>query len=150
MRVSERGLSLIRQYEGFESRPYICPAGKKTIGFGHVMTADEVCAEDGISEDYANILLKQDIALVEAAFDDLIQVVVSQNQYDALAALAYNIGIHAFEKSTLLELLNEKDFSGAVRQFGRWIYAGGKPLGGLEARRNAEMELFLEKSTIIV
>ena len=150
MHVSERGLALIRQYEGFSATPYLCPAGKNTIGYGHVILTGEVYADGCISENQANDILKQDVRSVEVALNNLLKVEILQNQFDALGAFTYNIGANAFEKSSLLAFLNAGDYDKAAAQFGRWVYGGGKILSGLQSRRGAEMALFLEKSIVTV
>jgi len=131
MKTSEQGLALIRKNEGFSAKMYFCPAGKPTIGYGHVISADENFPTGGISEYDAKIILIQDVSQAEQALNRLIKVTISQNQFDALAAFTYNIGIGAFENSTLLRLLNDGDIAGASHEFSRWVYANGKILGGL-------------------
>ncbi len=68
---------------------------------------------------------------------------INQSQFDALVSLAFNIGVNALAKSTLLKLLNNKDYAGAASQFGRWVYANKKRLPGLVKRREDEKQLFL-------
>lgn len=142
MCVSEQGLALIRQFEGFSTIPYICPAGKETIGFGHVIKAEEWFAAEGISQEQANILLKQDVSVAERAIRRFVTTAVTQGQFDALASFIYNIGSKAFEKSTLLRYLNTGKPDAAASEFGRWVYAGGRKIPGLIRRRAAESLLF--------
>jgi lysozyme len=68
---------------------------------------------------------------------------LTQNQFDALVSFSFNVGVHAFSKSTLLKKLNREDYKGAKREFRRWVYAGGRRLQGLVNRRNQEAQLFL-------
>src|SRR5258706_6018694 len=128
MRISEQGMALIRQSEGFSVTPYICPAGKRTIGYGHVIQAGENYPACGINEGEAEAILLQDISKTEQAVSRLVTVNLAQNQFDALVSFAYNIGINAFEKSTLLRLLNAGETGACAGQFGRWVYGGGKRL----------------------
>lgn len=72
-------------------------------------------------------------------------VPLSQNQFDALVSLVYNIGETAFSNSTLLKKLNAKDYQGAADQFPRWNKGGGQVLKGLVRRRADERDLFLKK-----
>jgi lysozyme len=144
MRISERGLALIRESEGFSATVYLCPAGKPTIGYGHVVEDGEDFSAGGIRVDQAETLLIQDVAVAERAVSRLVTVEVSQNEFDALVVFAYNIGIHAFEKSTLLRFLNAGDKQAAAAQFGHWVYGGGVILAGLVNRRAAETALFNE------
>lgn len=143
MQISERGIALLKQSEGFSGVPYLCPAGKRTIGYGHVIKDGEDFS-DGISQTQAEDILKQDVNAAERAVDRLVEIDLTQNQFDALAVLTYNIGVGAFESSTLLKCLNAGDLQGAVAQWKRWIYANGKVLDGLVTRRAAEVALFLE------
>ncbi|RPI74763.1 MAG: lysozyme, partial [Desulfobacteraceae bacterium] len=71
---------------------------------------------------------------------------LSQNQFDSLVSLVYNIGAGAFERSTLLRLLNQGDYTGAANQFCLWNKAGGKILPGLIKRRCEETLLFLKEN----
>lgn len=140
--ISEQGIVLLKRFEGFSAKPYLCPAGKWTIGYGHVIGAGEKFPPGGLTEEEANQLLKQDVKMTENALNQLIKVDISQNQHDALVSLVYNIGIQAFEKSTLLKFLNQNNLEMAARQFGRWVYAGGEKMEGLIRRRSAEYLIF--------
>lgn len=160
--VSENGLALIKRFEGFSATPYLCPAGKWTIGYGHVISPHLLRGPVTIEE--AEALLKNDLVAVESAINRLVTAPLTQNQFDALCSLIYNIGVGAFAASTLLKLLSSRAhaqhgtdtgssdskkldtglrrYDEAAKQFLRWVYAGGKRLPGLEVRRQAEMELF--------
>jgi len=97
-----------------------------------------------ITKDRAEQLLAEDISRFEPEGDRLVKVPISQNQWDALMSFTYNLGAANLESSTLLKLLNAKDFQGAAAQFPRWNKAGGKVLNGLVKRRAAEQALFSE------
>jgi len=140
--TSDRGLNLIRHYEGFSSKPYLCAGGRWTIGYGHVILPDETFTE--ITEDEAIVLLSRDVMEAEGAVDILVKVPLNQNQFDALVSFVYNLGSGNLKSSTLLKLLNASDYDGAAKQFDRWVYAGGRQLLGLIARRKAEEDLFNE------
>lgn len=141
MRVSQTGIELIKKFEGFSAELYFCPAGKRTIGYGHVIRQNERLP-DIITPEEAETLLKQDVIVCEAAIRALVKVELRQPELDALASFIYNIGSKAFEKSTLLRFLNKNDRLGAAGQFYRWVYAGGRKMAGLQARRAAEAQLF--------
>ena len=79
----------------------------------------------------------------EKAVNDSVTALLNQNQFDALVSFTYNVGIQAFKDSTLLRLLNKKNYRGAAQQFERWVKAGKKTLPGLVSRRKEEKELFL-------
>jgi len=143
MKISEQGLALLKQSEGFSATPYICPAGKSTIGYGHVIISGEEFT-DSISKEQAETIIIQDVNTSEQAVSRLVKIPLNQNQFDALVVFVYNIGIEAFEKSTLLKDLNAGNIPAALLEWGRWVYGGGKILEGLVARREAEKALFLQ------
>jgi GH24 family phage-related lysozyme (muramidase) len=138
--INAAGLELIKTAEGLKLEAYLCPNGIWTIGYGHT---NEVSAGDRISEAEAESLLKQDITEFESVVSDVVKVPVNSNQFSALVAFVFNVGGNAFQKSTLLRLLNQSDYSGAADQFLRWDKADGRSLPGLTARRQAERALFL-------
>lgn len=145
-KISNKGLELIKEFEGFSSVAYLCPAKIPTIGYGNTFWEDgrKVRLGEQISKTKALELLEfvanRDFA---NKIFPLIKVEVSQNQFDAMVSLAYNIGVGAFSNSTLLKKVNAKDFTGAGNEFLKWDKAGGKPLSGLTRRRQREKELFL-------
>lgn len=144
MNASPQAINLIKKWEGFAPKAYLCPAGKLTIGYGHVLKTPRGKGEgELIGEREATTLLMADIAKVEAALIKYVRVPLTQNQMDALVSLVFNIGIAAFSRSTLLKLLNNGDYSGAAQQFTRWIYIDKTASNGLLRRREAERELFL-------
>lgn len=142
MHISETGLALIRQFEGFSAKAYPDPAhGWKvpTIGYG---TTAGVKMGDTITKDRAEELLREDVRRFEAQVLRLVKVPLTQGQHDALVSFVYNLGAGNLSNSTLLRLLNAGDYAGAAAQFDRWVYASGKKLAGLVKRRAAERALF--------
>ena len=139
MKLSNRGKSLIKKYEGLRLTAYKCPAGVWTIGYGH--TAG-VFAGQKISEKQADEFFDKDIKQFEDAVNSLVKVPLKQGQFDALVSFVYNVGKTAFANSTLLKLLNQKKYTAAANQFTRWVYANGKKLQGLVKRREEEKFLF--------
>ena len=117
-----------------------CPAGVLTIGYGHT---NNVRLDDVLTQDEAEKLLDIDIKIKENELNKLIKVPVTQNQYDALISFVFNLGVVNLKNSTLLRLLNQKNYKGAAQQFDRWVYAGNKVLASLVKRRAEEKELFL-------
>lgn len=142
--VSPTGLALIRSCESFSPKVYLCPAGKPTIGYGHVVRGDVDRFPQPISRDQAEALLVEDLAPVEiylgAVFPSL-----NQGEFDALASFCFNVGLGAFEKSTMFARLKAGDKAGAASQFERWVHGGGRVLPGLIKRRAAERDLFLSE-----
>lgn len=151
MTVNGRGYDLIKRFEGFSPKRYLCPAGKPTIGYGHVILPGERFDAE-ISEGFADKLLRNDAARFERRVMELVTGGANENQISALVSFAYNAGIAALRDSTLLRLFNAGDAKGAAEQFLRWTKytdpetGEKKELPGLAARRQAEKELF-EKET---
>ena len=138
--------NLIKKYEDFSSKPYKCSAGVPTIGYGSTfyLNGNKVTMKDSpISEEVALSILFSVVEDFSKKVEKLLKVSVNQNQFDALVDFAYNLGIGNLQKSTLLKLINNKDFVGASKQFKLWNKANGKVLNGLTKRRKEEEELFL-------
>ena len=143
MKPSERGLALIRQFEGLRLAAYKCSAGISTIGWG---TTKGVKMGMEITRDEADRLLLEDAQRFADHVKALVKVPLNQNQTDALVSFVYNVGPAAFGKSTMLKLINQGLLEDAANQFLRWNRAGGQVLAGLTRRRIAERELFLRAS----
>jgi len=139
MIISKNGLDLIKQFESLQLKAYKCSANVWTIGYGHTKNVKE---GDRISQDQANCFLMQDLYEVEKTINRLVKVKINQNQFDALCSLIFNIGISAFNKSTLLAKLNTGDYVGAAEQFRRWNKVNNVVMAGLVRRRQAEEDLF--------
>jgi lysozyme len=146
LKFSSTGLDLLKNLEGFRSRPYADAGGKMTVGYGHlIIPGDGVALGDIIGPVKGAELLQSDVQKAVSKVNQLVPNNVSQNQFDALVIFAYNIGVSAFEGSTLLKLLNNGDAVGAANQFLRWDMADGQHLIGLRNRRIAERTLFLRE-----
>ena len=159
LRVSEAGLSLIKQFEGQRLKLYNCPAGHCSVGWGHLVhkgpcdgSASEQTFINGITEEGAQLLLAGDVCYKAEIFvRQLVKVPLTQNQYDALVSFVYNVGPdidadtipEGLGDSTLLKKLNAGDYAGAADEFLHWNHANGKVLAGLTRRREAERALFL-------
>lgn len=141
MKLNKAGRDLIKRFEGLKLKSYYCPAGVLTIGYGH--TGKDVTVGQQITQVEAERLLNADLDKFVPGVESLLKVVLTDNQFSALVALAYNIGLGNLKKSTLLKKVNASDFTGAVESWLKWNKAGGKVLKGLTARREAETQLFL-------
>lgn len=141
MRTSQRGLSLIKSFEGLRLQAYQDSVGVWTVGYG---TTRGVSAGMSITKEQAERMLLNDVQRFEPELGKLVKVALNQNQWDALMSFVYNLGAANLASSTLLKLLNRGDYQGAADQFSRWVNAGGKRLEGLVKRRAAERALFLE------
>ncbi|AZP29915.1 lysozyme [Acinetobacter pittii] len=143
--ISENGYKLIKSFEGFEPKAYQDTGGVWTIGYGTIKypNGTRVKKGDMCTMAEAEEWLKNDCAWVDACLDKYLKNKPTQNQFDALASLVYNIGETAFSKSTMLKNLNAGDIKGAANQFDKWVYDNGKVINGLVNRRAAEKKLFL-------
>jgi lysozyme len=144
--MKTKNIDTIFRFEGFESQPYLCPAGIPTIGYGSTRYADGTKVtlnDEPITHDDAIELLYATITPFEDAIHKNVIAPINQNQFDALVSFVYNVGAGNFAKSTLLKKLNKADYQGAGDEFLRWNRAGGKVLNGLTKRRDAERALFL-------
>lgn len=145
MRVSQKGIDLIKKFEGLRLIAYVCPAGVLTIGYGH--TGTDVKPGMKITEEEAERLLWRDTESAQQTVSSFVTAQINQNEYDALVSFTFNVGPTAFVNSTLLRLLNHgADRKVVAGEFGRWVKAGDdKPVPGLVKRREEEKRLFLEK-----
>ncbi len=165
MKISNNGINILKHFEGCvkigdKHIVYDDQTGKPvnsneplprgaTIGYGHLIRPGEEF-KNGISEPHATELLRNDIAMAERAVQDNIAVPLSQNQFDALVSLAYNIGAKNFAASTVVKYINDPNFHSSIypnleSAWKAWNKSGGKKMLGLINRRNQEFELFCEK-----
>lgn len=142
MDIDGQGIELIKQFEGYRAYPYQDAAGLWTIGYGHLIKDSESFPHD-LDINEATALLYQDAQIAVDAVNDLVSVSLTQNQFNALVSLVYNIGRGAFASSTLLRKLNAGDYQGAFNEFPRWNKAGGQVIAGLTNRRAAEARIFI-------
>ena len=141
--VSAEGVALIRHFEGLFLKAYKCPAGIWTIGYGHTgLTHNDGTVVRGrtITEAGAEELLRFDLRNVGLEVKKLVNLPLTQAQFDALVSFQFNLG--KLSSSTLLRRLNAGDDTGAAAEFSRWVYAGGQRLRGLVRRRAAERAHF--------
>lgn len=152
MKTSENGLKLIQEFESFVNVPYLDSARVWTIGYGstYYPNGKPVTGRDKpITREYAETIQRHVIATdFEPVINDLLKKeiasgFITQNMYDAIISLAYNIGVNGFKRSSVLRLLKQGDKSNAGNAFLLWNMAGGKVLRGLVRRREKERKLFL-------
>ena len=145
MQTSEKGIALIKQFEGCKLTAYQDSVGVWTIGYGWTQPVDGKPIRAGmtIKQETAERLLKTGLVIYESDVSRLVKVGLTQGQFDALVSFTYNLGARSLSTSTLLRKLNAGDYAGAADEFLRWNKAGGKVLNGLTRRREAERALFL-------
>lgn len=146
MQISENGKNLIKKFEGLRLSPYLCSAGKPTIGWGstYYENGNEVTMKDPkITEARANQIFDKAVQVYVDGVNGLVKSKITQNQFDALVSFAYNLGIKALANSTLIRKvnLNPKD-STITAEFLKWVNAGGKRIEGLVTRRQTEATLY--------
>ncbi len=151
MRISDAGLNLIAEFEGYVEHLYNDPVGHCTIGIGHLVhhgTCNGAVSESqfvhGISYSNAVHLLQRDVVRYEHAVTQLITVPLNQNMFDALVSFTFNVGIRALEGSTLRNVLNMGLYEQVPTELARWNKAGVPlvVLPGLTRRRQAEADLW--------
>jgi lysozyme len=138
---------LCKHFEGFRSKPYICPAGYWTIGYGTVfkpdgskVTMDHPAISKAEAEDWLLHELRHNYAVgVLRASPNLIRHPAALG---AMTDFAYNLGSARYRASTLRRRVNAEDWDGAKEQLSKWVRGGGKVLPGLVRRRAAEARLF--------
>lgn len=135
--ITHNGLALIKQFEGFNAEPYLCPGGYWTIGYGHVIKNPKDYPYS-LTRDEALELLAQDVIRAERAVLRLITVPLTGGQFDALVSFAFNLGAGALQRSTLRRKVNSEEHADIPAEFMKWVWAGGKKLNGLINRRKAE------------
>ncbi|MFP1868664.1 lysozyme [Lonsdalea quercina] len=144
MKISNFGVSFLKQEEGERLVGYLDSRGKPTIGVGHTGTVDGVPVSVGmkITQNKSTELLLDDLAWVSTTIAKSVTVSLNQNQYDALTSLIFNIGAAAFRGSTVLRKLNVGDYTSAADAFLMWKRSGNDP-DILLRRRQRERALFL-------
>jgi len=143
MKTSDTGINFIKGFESLRLKPYTCPAGYLTVGYGHLVKPGYKLTWD-ITEEEADKLLREDVELAERAVGRLVRVAISQGQFDALVSFTFNLGSGALQRSTLRAKLNREEYSDAADEFLKWVKAGGHVLRGLVRRRVAEWAMFRE------
>lgn len=144
MKMSQSGLELVKEFEGLRLKAYKCPAAVWTVGFGHTSAAGApvVTSNLVITKAEAEEILKRDLVQYEDGVRGLVQIGITQGQFDALVSFAYNAGVSALAKSTLLKRVNAGRFDEGPAEFMKWTKGGGRELPGLVRRRRAEVKLW--------
>jgi lysozyme len=145
-KISQKGLDLIKRFEGLKLKPYLCPAGIPTIGYGNTYYNDGKkvkLTDPSITQAKADELLKFLIQSYEKDVDSFCRDDISQQNFDALVSFAYNCGPRNLKSSTLLKKVNLNPQDVTIRnEFMKWNKGAGKVLAGLTKRRQAEADLY--------
>jgi lysozyme len=147
--ISNECINLVKQFEGFFSKPYLCPANVPTIGYGSILyeNGKKVSLQDPpITEARAIELMRWELNKKAQEVDAMTTDKVNQFQFDALVSFAYNCGSNALKNSTLLRRVNANPNDPTIKDaFMMWVKANGKTLRGLVRRREAEANLYFKK-----
>ena len=145
-KTSENGINLIKHFEGFSSKPYLCPAKICTIAYGATFypNGKKVTMNDKpVTEAEGVELLKFMLSKFEQYVDSYTTDSITQNQFDALVSFCYNLGPANLKSSTLLKKVNVNTNDETIKdEFLKWTKAGGRKLAGLVKRREAEAALY--------
>ena len=146
MKINQKGLDLIKSFEGCHLEAYLCPAGVPTIGYGTTkINGKAVKMGTVITQEQAEEYLRADIAKYEKAvmkYDDTYHF--TENQFSALVSFAYNIG--SIDQLTAKGTRTIEQISNKILAYNK---AGGKVLNGLVRRREAEKALFDEVTEVV-
>lgn len=141
--IDKKAFELVKEFEGFREKAYLCPAGVPTIGYGFTRVNGKlVNMNDKIDRVKAEGMLYLELEKIAKQIDELVTVPLKPVQLGALTSFAFNVGINAFKESTLRKKLNQKDYQSVETELKRWNKINGKPSAGLDRRRKAEIELF--------
>jgi lysozyme len=148
-KLSATGASLVKSFEQCHKRdgnvfkPYVCPGGVLTIGWGHTNHHGRPFDTSARwAQQECDAAFDEDMEWFSQQVSDMVRVPLKQHQFDALVSFAYNVGTGNLRSSTLLRKLNQGDYEGAALEFHRWNRSKGKVLTGLVRRRAAEALLF--------
>ena len=142
MEISSEGIALIKKFEGCELKAYRCAANVLTIGYGHTK---DVTEDMEITQEKAENMLRHELIDYCNYVDMYVEVPLEQHQFDSLVSWTYNLGPTNLKSSTLLKVLNGKDYEGVPAQIKRWNKANGEVKKGLIRRREAEALMFENK-----
>lgn len=148
MTVSAMGIATLIGYEGSENVGYLDSVGVPTVCYGHTATAE---VGKYFSDEHCERLLQEDLKEFARTVNTSITVPLSQPMFDSLVSFCYNVGSHACRTSTMFRLINAREYTKAIDQFDRWVYAGGRDCRvrsnncyGVYTRRMAEKAVFAE------
>ena len=147
MKVSNRGIALIKHHEGVRNKPYRCPAGLWTVGVGHLIGDGKSLPSDWnrtFTQDEIDGLLKRDLNRFELGVCKMLPTVqLKQSEFDALVSFSFNLGLGTFQRSTIRQAMLRGDKAVAGESLLKYCKAGGKILKGLQTRRQDEYKLLM-------
>jgi len=162
MKTGERGIAMIKAFEGCQKRPYRCPASLWTVGYGKLLYQDQarLKTEERLAyplkpehdrvftPDEIDAFLAEELHSTERGVARLCPAsLADQGQFDALVSFAFNCGLGTLQRSSIRAAYNRGEIEEAADSFLKYTKASGKVLPGLVRRRNAERNLFLSSTT---
>ena len=151
MKISQAGIDLVKRFEGCKLKPYLCPAGYWTVGYGHVLGNGVTLAEADnriFTKEEVDVLLRYDLRRFEQGVLRYCTVYLTQCQFDALVSFAYNLGLGTLQRSTMRQKILRQDGEAASKELLKYDKVGGRPLKGLTRRRQAECRFFTQLDPI--
>jgi lysozyme len=148
MKTSKVGLNLIKHYEGYKTKPYRCPAGKWTVGYGHLINDGRILPVDCdrvFLKEEIDVLLASDLKRFERGVALYCPVQLTQGMFDALVSFSFNLGLGTLQRSKVRQKINRNDIVGALKSWAKYNKDNGKVMNGLNLRRQSEINLFLSK-----
>ena len=145
MKLNDRGINVMHEFEGLKLDAYLCPANVPTIGWGNTRYEDGTPVKMGeaISRERADELFRNIAGTFSNGVRNMVTVELTENQFSALVCFAYNVGLANLKRSTLLKKVNANPNDSSIgAEFLRWNKAGGRELAGLTRRRKAEADLY--------
>ena len=147
MKISQHGIDLIRRFEGCKLKPYLCPAGYWTVGYGHVIGNGKTKPEKQLyTQEEVNELLRTDLVRFEQGVLRYCPVHLTQFEFDSLVSFSFNLGLGVLQRSTLRRKILRQDKQAAARNILKYNKAGGQVLKGLTRRREAEYRMFTKET----
>ena len=147
MKISQAGIDLIRRFEGCKLKPYLCPAGYWTVGYGHVIGNGKTKPEKQLyTQEEVNELLRTDLARFEQGVLRYCPVHLTQFEFDSLVSFSFNLGLGVLQRSTLRRKILRQDKQAAARNILKYNKAGGQVHKGLTRRREAEYRMFTKET----
>ena len=147
-KINKAGKDLIKKWEGFRYKAYLCPANIWTIGYGNTFYEDGKKVKEGDTIDLVRGAKLLDMILVgfEKSVSKAVKSTLNDNQYSALVSFTYNLGASNLNSSTLLKKVNANPNDPTIaNEFKKWVKASGKVLNGLVKRREEESKLYFTK-----
>ena len=145
--MNKIALALIKRFEGCRLKPYLCPAGIATIGYGSTRYPDGrrvTMQDEPISEEKAEVFLYYIVTRIAYSIFKLCPILLTEDRgkQASIIDFVYNLGTGNLKASTLRRRINEGNWDEAAHELRKWVYGGGRRLRGLIIRRNVEARFF--------